>query len=791
MTDPLVDKLDLDAKARLTAGRTGWSTEDATAVGLAPVILCDGPLGLVSPTMDERDRSLLLPCGAAVAATWDPAVARALGQVLGAEAVGRGVHGVYSPNLNLPRTGLSGRSFEMYSEDPELTGVLGVAFALGLQSQGVASVVKHLVANDTETARQTMSATLDEVTLREVYLRPFELAVRAGVWGLMTAYNAVNGVPNAEHAQILAIVREEWGFDGLVVSDYYALKRTIEPFLAGTDLEMPGPAIWYGPKIADAVRAGQVPEERLDAAVDRLLRLGARTGALAGGPVVLTEPAPAPTPTLHDAAVASFVLLANDGVLPLAPGRSLAVIGPNAARPTYQGATFGRIHPFDGVATPLDAVRARFGTVVHAPGTAQPEAGPLTGPGVTTPDGRPGLLVEHWRRGEDTPALADVRQSSLFTWFGAVPGVGPTPEIDRVRLSATVTPDLSGVHRLTIGGSGALTLTVDGAHLLDRPAPAPQDLMGAVARSETSGVDVALTAGVPVSVVVDMACTEGRVIALTAGILPPQPGDALADAVAAATTADDVVLVVGDTITATRESRDRETSALPDDQVALIRAVAAVNPRTVVVVNAGRPVDLSWADDVAAVLCAWLPGQGFGTALAAVLAGDREPGGRLPVSIPFADADRPTFGQHLDENSALDYTASEPSGYRGLEHAGTAPRFGLGAGLGYTRFRREDHAVHPTGDGGAVAGVRVTNVGTRPGKEVLQAYVRGPGETWSRLAGFTAVELQPGETRLVRVALPADAFRRWGPGWHVPAGTHTVRLGTSSTAIDVDVTIER
>jgi beta-glucosidase len=791
-------RLDPRQRAELTAGESGWSTRAAAGAGLERMLMGDGPLGLVSPTFDERETALLLPCGMALGATWDEELVRRVAEVQASEAVRRGYAAVYTPNLNLARTGLSGRSFEMFSEDPVLAGLLGAAFVTGLQGQGVAGCPKHLVCNDTETQRQRMSVTVDEATLREVYLRPFELALtRGGAWMVMAAYNRVNGIPCSQQAAVLRILKDEWGWDGVVVSDYFALQETVGPVLAGLDLEMPGPGIHLGQRLLESVETGQVPPERVDDTVIRLLRLADRTGSLterprqAGAPERHVPADEAPT-ALTEAAAASFTLVQNTGdLLPLIPGTRprLAVIGPNATHPTFQGATFGRVRPASFV-TPADAIARRFGTgsVVVEPGLARTRPEPLGGFAVSTPDGRPGVLVEHFRDGSD-PVLSEVRADSSFVWFGVVPGVGPTMQPSRLRLTAVFTPSRTGRHVFGGGGSGDTTVLIDGDVVARRPAPAPSDVMGEVARAEMSVGAVNLVSGVPVAIEVLMKSAGARVQALTVGCLPPQPADAFDRAVTAAAAADAVVLMVGDVLETSRESVDLTSSALPADQVDLIRAVAAVNARTVVVVNAGRPVDAAWADDVAAVLYAWLPGQQFGPALAAALAGDIEPAGRLPVSIPFRDEDRSTWGERLDEDLTLDYTATEPTGYRHLQRTRVAPRFAFGAGLGYATWDHDAPSVTVEGndsDRRVTVRVRVTNTGRRPGREVVQAYVRGPGELDARLAGFAGVRLTPGEAVEVLVVLPDRAFARWDTdrcAWSVATGTHEILLGRSSVDI--------
>ncbi|NAZ84319.1 glycoside hydrolase family 3 protein, partial [Kineococcus sp. R8] len=278
----LAPSLSLEQRAAATAGVNGWTAHGLPEAGAGPLTLLDGPLGLVSRTMDERDTATLLPSGTALAASWDPDLVRRIGSLLGAEAREQQVDVVLGPNLNLPRTPSSGRSFEMFSEDPHLTGALGSAWIRGLQQHGVAACAKHLVANDTETQRQAMDVAVGEAQLREVYLAPFEDAVAAGVWCVLTAYNRLRGEHCCENADLIAVVKDEWGFDGVVVSDWFATRDTVRSANAGLDLEMPGAPRFFGPALAQAVGAALVDPGRLDDAVARVVRLARRTGARDG-----------------------------------------------------------------------------------------------------------------------------------------------------------------------------------------------------------------------------------------------------------------------------------------------------------------------------------------------------------------------------------------------------------------------------------------------------------------------------------------------------------------------------
>lgn len=785
--------------AELTGGLNGWSTTASTAAGVEEMVLLDGPLGIVSKAMDERDTSLVMPSGTALAATWNPELVSEVGQLIGQQALERGVNVVLGPNLNLPRTPLSGRAFEMFSEDPFLTGTLGAAWVQGVQSQGVGSCTKHVVANDTETERRRMNSKVEPAVLRETYLRPFETTVRlANPWMLMMAYNRVNGTHCSQHRELISILKEDWQYGGVVVSDWFGVDDTTAAATAGLDLEMPGPAAFLGARFADAVAQGEVPVDRLHDAVERVTRLADRTGRRTGG--TAPEPARLRTSTeqrdvLTRAAAASFVLLENrDNVLPLNPTRirRLAIVGPNAAKPCFQGGTFATVRPEGEVVTPLDAIREAVGPdveVAYEAGAGPSSALPLTELGSTAPDGTAGVLLEVLTpagNGADEVLYSEIRQSSAFVWFGPVPGLGAGVP-GRVRITARLNLDAPARWNLGAGGTGTSSLRVDGTHVLEVPPPAPDDVMGVVARAETQQIGLDLPAG-EVEVVVEMAFQPGRVQAITAVAGPEGAADPLADAVGLAAWADAVILVVGDEQGSSRESADRTTAALDPACDRLVAAVAAVNPETVVVVNASRAVLLPWADKVKGLLMAWFPGQEFGPALASVLTGDAAPSGRLPVSFPTRNQDIPGWGMGLDAELTLDYAASEPTGYRHFEATGRPPRYPFGYGLGYTEFQVADAVATPgelqssdpaAGVKGVTVHCTVQNTGGRAGRDIVQVYGKGPGESGFRLMGFASLEVPAGAKAEAIIVVDPFGFRRWDTAksrWNVPAGVWELRV---------------
>lgn len=777
--------LSLNEQALLTAGQDMWSTPAIEERGVPSVRMVDGPMGVASPHIDERDVSLLMPCGTALAASWDTDLARRVGEVLAGECHRRGVQALMGPNLNLPRSPLAGRAFETYSEDPFLTGSIGAAWISGLQAHGVSAVAKHVVGNDSETQRHTMNSVMDERTLREVYLRPFEMAAGAGVWAMMMAYNRVNAVTCSEQAHVMGILRGDFGWNGVLMSDWFGTHDGTRSLNAGLDLEMPGKPRHLGPRVAELVEQGLVPGERVAEAAGRIVTW-ARQVDRSPRPVEVEAHA-----VLTEAAAAGFVLLKNEGaILPLRADQPLAVIGPNASVPCYQGATFARIALAEDVPTPLEALRRQFGEVSHEVGVA-PEyrLPPLSNLPMTADGGERGLTVEYFA-GTDSggpPSFSEVRRTSTLVWFSDMPGGLSTGQLGTVRARTRLTAERSGVHRLFYGGTGDVTFLVDGVERARRPSPVMSgDVMGHLLRGEADSLDLDLTAGEAVQLEYVMTFQPARAQGLWYGAQPPEVPDLLARAEELAARAEQVVLVVGETADSGVESRDRTTTRLPEAQLELIERVCAANPRTVVVVNAAHAVDTGWADRAAAVLHVWFPGQGFGAALAEVLAGLREPGGRLPVTFARQEADYPAFDLTPDAGGNLAYGEGVLIGHRAFAARGLPPAFPLGHGLGYAEFSYGEVSLQGQADGTLGVTVEVTNLSARAGKEVVQAYLEQPEfegvPAHPELVAFAATVVPAGETRTVPLTISSPAFRRWSEAegrWITPPGPRVLKVGRS------------
>lgn len=801
----LVARLNLEQKVRLLTGADGWRLYSEDSIGLRTIVMSDGPAGVRGTSFDPDHPSSSLPCPVAIASTWDEQLVRELAAALGHEARAKGVDVLLAPTVNIIRTPLSGRGFECFSEDPLLSARMAVAYVRGVQEAGVAATVKHFVANDSETERRTYDAHISESVLREIYLAPFEACVtEADVALVMAAYNSVNGAfMTANRSLLHDLLKGEWAFRGVVVSDWSATYTTAASARAGLDIVMPGPAGPWGDALVAAVRGGEVDEDDVDDKVSRLMVLARRVGALDGsadGELVHRfdeRPALVDPELLRQATARSFVLLANPrGLLPIRAGslERVALIGPNAVDPQTQGGGSIRVLPVasaplaDALGDALDAfVTVHQGCITSATIAAPPE-GSLHDP-VT---GRIGMRVQV--RTADGSVVHDAPfPKNVVTWWDGLPPAVHRPGSE-VILRARYRPPLDGPYVLGAAGVGVLRVIVDGTQVAQETTVPPRDAVEALSKPPELRVPLRLRSGHEVDLRIEhrpgARGPEEGFASLRLGIGPELHDDRLiADAVIAAAEADLAVVVVGSADGTESEGYDRESMVLPGRQDELVTRVASANPNTVVVVNSGMPVLMPWAAEVAAIIQVWFPGQAFGEALSDVLSGAAEPGGRLPVSMPREAADSPVLSARPDRGELV-YSEGLLVGYRGYDRRGTEPLFSFGHGLGYTEWSYEAmttgaHAIR-AGDDLSVE-VSVRNTGSRTGREVVQLYLERPDDDPSRpvrvLCAFSSISAGGGETAVARLEVPARAFARYDEArreWRFAPGVYRLRAGRSS-----------
>ncbi|MBK9739420.1 MAG: glycoside hydrolase family 3 protein [Actinobacteria bacterium] len=768
----LVETLDLATKVRLLTGATMFTLEPEPSIGLGELRFSDGPTGVRGLKFSGGRIVALLPNATLLAASWSPELAYEVGELLAEEALAQRIHVVLGPTINLHRSLLGGRLFEAYSEDPLLTGVLAAAYVNGMQKHRVGACLKHLVANESETLRNSMNSIVDEATLRELYLLPFEIAASdSDPWTMMAAYNDVNGVPATEQDHVInEVVKGEWDYTGLVMSDWFATKSAAPAANGGLDLVMPGPAGPWGDALVAAVEAGEVDEEVIDDHLYRLLVLADRVGAL-GAERDYPSGIPAPDSVLRRdqltrlAAAGMTVLTNHDAVLPLDTSLSIALIGRHATETSTMGGGSASVNaPYhvsvaDGLGalvgdrmTVTDGVEVRTKPI---PALSRFVSDPLTGePGVgfTLFDAHGEVIEErHSRTGS--------------TLVGFDDDIGGTVASVRVRARVVeggrLTLGVIGVgHWMLSAADRSVSLTLRlagtgvGEEIIDPPRATEEfdvdadDIVEAVMTVDPTAVSTGA---------VGLLGTLGLVVTHA----PRDPDLVIREACDAAARADVAVVVVGLTDEQETEAADKTTLGLPGRQDDLVAAVAAAATRTVVVVNAATPVLMPWLDAVDAVLWAGLPGQEGGHAVAAALLGSIEPAGRLVTTFPVADAATPAWSV-VPDGLDLEYREGTFIGYRG-HHAqrAPAPAFWFGHGLGYSTWDYAAPRATVTEQEVTVV-VDVTNTGRRSSREVVQVYFEPTDATQPiRLVGWDAVTAEPGASVEVTVHCDRRMWRRW------------------------------
>ncbi len=791
----LLSQLTLEEKISLLGG-TGFETKAVPRLGIPPLNMTDGPVGV------RWEKTSAFPVSIMMAASWDPALIHKLGVALGQEAKARGRHMLLGPCVNIHRQPFGGRNFESFGEDPYLAARMAASYVQGVQSERVVATTKHFACNNQETERDFTNVTVSERALREIYLPAFEAAVtEGGSMSVMSAYNKVNGLWCSENPHLLNdILKGDWGFKGFVVSDWGAVHHTVPTANAGLDVEMPTGDYLNADSLLPAIRAGLVTEATLDDKVRRLLRTMVWAGLFDGAE---RDSGSMNTPDHKaialDVAREGIVLLKNENhLLPLdrASLKTLAVIGPNAAHARPGGGGSSEVNPIYAV-SPLDGLRAKLGNSIairYAQGcTIEGDMVILDAASLLTsgaPGAERGLKGEYFsnRNLEGKPVVTRVDKSLDFEWGNG----SPDPSIPNDNFSARWTGKLvapkTGNYILTTTSDDGVRLYFDGKLVIDDWTDHA---------TVANRCPVTLVAGQLYDVTIEYYEHAGganmRFGWTTTG------AELLSDAVAAAKGADAVILAAGLNDQFESEGFDRKTLDLPGEQLALLKAIVAVNKNVIVVLNSGAPIRVEdWISQVPSLIEMWYPGEEGGTALADVLFGDVNPSGRLPMTFLRRWEDSPAYG-NFPGKGAVDYAEGIFVGYRYFDEKKLDVSFPFGYGLSYTTFAYSNIKLSSAAGGrpfSGVVSVDITNTGKRAGAEVAQLYIRQVTPSVPRppdeLKGFVRVVLDPGATKTVEFPLNDRSLAYYDSAkkaWVVDPGSYDVLVGSSSRSMLQKTTI--
>jgi beta-glucosidase len=789
--ESLLRQMTLEEKISLLSGDSSdFNAVGLPRLGIPPIPMSDGPAGV------RTGRATAFPAPINLAASWDVALAVRFGEALAEETLAKGRTCILGPCVGIHRFPLNGRNFESFGEDPWLGSRIGVDVIRGIQSHGVIATVKHFAVNDQEWERREVNAIVDERTLREIHLPAFEAAVtEAGVWAVMTSYNRVNGPHASQCAPLInGILKGDWGFRGIVMSDWESVYSDAGAANAGLDLEMPS-ALWFGNTLETAVRDGRVAETTIDDKVRRHLRVRLEAGLFENPPPPEDDRLirdDAHRTLAQEIAAKSIVLLKNDGLLPLAPERlhRVALIGPamNHARTGGGGSSlvlpWHIVSPLAGIAALLDG-RAEYR---FEEGVSMDLYRPTTVPAscFRTPEGAPGLRTEYFDNSEcvGAPVSTLVEPNVFFELIGGAPDPRLNKDLFSIRWTGTFTPPVTQDYELALCSDDGSRLWLDGQLVIDH--------WGAHSLA-TKTRSLPLVGGRSYEIRVEF-CELGGDATMIFGWRAP--GDcwvapSIEAAVAAAREADVAIVAIGQSSTTEGEGCDVADFRLPAGQDDLVRAVVAANPNTVVVVYGGVPQHMEhWIGSVRGVFAAFYPGQEGGAALADLLFGRTEPSGKLPFSYIQHRSDSPAFADYRNANLKSRYDEGVFVGYRYLDRNAIAPLFPFGHGLSYTTFDYSNLQIGKNGDG-YVAKVAVRNTGLRSGEEVVQLYVAPPANAPvprppQELKAFAKVSLAPGETRVVELPLGPRALQYFDPAaraWVTAPGEYEFRIGASSRDI--------
>ena len=787
----ILKKMTLEEKVDYIGGYNGFYVRAVPRLGLPAFKMSDGPIGV-----RNYGPSTTYAAGIGLAASWDTDLAGQIGTMIGKDARARGVHFMLGPGVNIYRAPMNGRNFEYFGEDPFLASRIAVAYIKGVQEQGVSSTVKHYMGNNTEEDRHNTSSDMDERTMREIYLPVFEAAVKeAHVGAIMNSYNLVNGVHATQNDKLNnQIAKKEWGFDGIIMSDWDATYDGVAAANAGLDLEMPSGKFMNRDTLIPAIQSGKVSMATLDDKVLRILRTAIRFGWLDRDQTDSTWPLYSQDgrKLALQSALGGMVLLKNErGLLPLDKTKikNIAVIGPDAYPAVPDGGGSAQVKPFNAISFlqgMVDAAGSSVSVQYNRAITPISEIYDNTQFTTEADGGKRGLNAEYYNTPDlsGEPALKQTNNHLNFTWFWNNHWPGGAGDNYSGRWSGFFTPKTSGKYRFLSDafGENELKIYLNDKLFIERKGKG-EPLMIKTASLE-AGKHYAVKAEFT-------GCVD--FCRMTLGI---QPIDQIIDPAVPSmvANADAVVVCAGFDSTNEGEGYNR-TFQLPLDQDALIKTALADNKNVIVVITSGGGTDMSqWVDKTPALIQAWYPGQEGGTALAQIIFGDVNPSGKLPASFERHWEDSAVYHNYKpDANNHIAYKEGVFLGYRHFDQSKVKPLFPFGYGLSYTTFKYDNLAVTPgttKGDEPVTVLFDLTNTGDREGAEVAEIYVGDSHSSVPRpvkeLKGFSKVELKPGETRHVSILLNKRAlsyFDVTSEDWKAEPGVFNILVGSSSQNI--------
>lgn len=796
--DSILSRMSIEQKIDLLGGVKGFYIRGYKDFGLPELKMSDGPVGVrnygPSTTMG----------GIGLAATWNPELVERLAKTFGEDCRARGVHFLLGPGVNIHRAPMNGRNFEYFGEDPFLAARTAVAYVRGVQSEGVIATIKHYMGNNSEYDRHNTDSEIDERAMREIYLPAFEAAVKeAHVGAIMDSYNLVNGEHATQNGFINnQVAKKEWGFDGIIMSDWDATYDGVAAANGGLDLEMPSGKFMNRETLLPALKAGKVSQGTIDEHVRRILRQAARFGFLDHLQTDPTIPLlnPEGRKVALEAARESFVLLKNDGnILPLNKGniRTIAVIGPDAYPAQADGGGSAHVQPFhavsylEGISAYLANIGEAAPKVLYHPGLKSfRDIAEATDFSTAENNGEAGLRAEEFDNVDlsGTPVRTHVDR---HVNFGTENYDAPSGTAS-IRWSGYYTAHTGGPHDFFVlgpGENGGYRLYVDDKLVADNWERAT-----AILNFDTLNLAQGSKHKVRLEYYRRQAWGPKRV---SFGVLPAAEA-VNPEAKAMAAQADVVLLFPGFIDSIETEGGDR-TFRLPPGQDELIKEISAANKKTIVVLTAGGNVDmLPWIDGVPALMHGWYSGEQGGTALAQLVFGDYSPSGRLPISLERRWEDNAAYRSYYanDGPKRIKYSEGIFVGYRHFDHDNIKPLFPFGFGLSYTSFAYKNLTISPEATnfaGPAQVSFDVTNTGSQAGAEVAQLYVGDPHNSVPRppkeLKGFSKVYLKPGETAHVSINLDARSLSYYdvkSHGWKADAGTFNIYVGRSEADIQLE-----